>query len=428
MKTKTTSLFLIIFIFLNNVHPQGWETVNCNWTDLNFPGGFAYSMFYDKPNDAIYVGCYGDLYSLNLNTLAWRWVDADPDSGILANAKIISICKDRTGCLYAGCDENTPSYYSVDEGKKWRQIMDFSFSINSVFCIAEAPDSSIWFGTNRGLIVSHDHGKTYTALSNMKKSISEISISSNGTIYVGTSGGLFKSTNGGNDWTQANFQFPGSSVLAIGINSSGYIFVGTSTYLYLSADNGISWESLSPTGESGGPGVTKDIAFDTEGNLIVNAILLMISYDYGHYFYQINCSISNPNPTSIQPKGVVIDKDNRIFIMNTNKAPYFLLGQIIPTWIENNPTEVPLKFALKQNYPNPFNPTTAISYRLSAFSKVRLNVYDLLGREITTLVNEEKSPGNYEVKFDGTNLPSGVYFYTLSTNEFFQAKKMLLMK
>jgi hypothetical protein len=71
------------------------------------------------------------------------------------------------------------------------------------------------------------------------------------------------------------------------------------------------------------------------------------------------------------------------------------------------------QFGLGQNYPNPFNPTTAISFQLSSVSEVKLVVYDLLGREVAVLVNERKEPGSYEIKFDGSNLASGVYFYRI---------------
>ena len=94
---------------------------------------------------------------------------------------------------------------------------------------------------------------------------------------------------------------------------------------------------------------------------------------------------------------------------------------------------LPTGYNLSQNYPNPFNPSTLIKYSISAVGtrhavSVQLKVYDLLGREVVALVNEEKSSGNYEVKFDGSRLGSGVYFYTLRTGDFVQTKKMLLMK
>ena len=93
----------------------------------------------------------------------------------------------------------------------------------------------------------------------------------------------------------------------------------------------------------------------------------------------------------------------------------------------------PKNYALFQNYPNPFNPSTTIKYSIPDVGtqhavSVQLKVYDLLGSEVTTLVNEEKSPGNYKVKFDGSNLSSGVYFYSLQAGSFSQTKKLVLIK
>ena len=86
------------------------------------------------------------------------------------------------------------------------------------------------------------------------------------------------------------------------------------------------------------------------------------------------------------------------------------------------------EFHLSQNYPNPFNPSTRIQYSVNSTQKVTLKVYDLLGREITALVNEEKPAGQYEVEFNGTNLPSGIYFYQLKAGSFVETKKMILLK
>ena len=102
-------------------------------------------------------------------------------------------------------------------------------------------------------------------------------------------------------------------------------------------------------------------------------------------------------------------------------------------------------FSLYSNYPNPFNPSTKIKYSIPASlnpskggTLVSLKVYDLLGREVANLVNEEKPSGNYEIEFDGSMLPSGVYFYQLrvsalqskdrKTNSFVETKKMILLK
>jgi hypothetical protein len=104
--------------------------------------------------------------------------------------------------------------------------------------------------------------------------------------------------------------------------------------------------------------------------------------------------------------------------------------------------EIPAEFELSQNYPNPFNPETTISYKLSAVSNVDLTVYDVLGKEVITLVNEVQQPGVYNVKFSinsilstftrhwraSSSLSSAVYFYKLQAGDFVQTKKMMLMK
>ena len=90
--------------------------------------------------------------------------------------------------------------------------------------------------------------------------------------------------------------------------------------------------------------------------------------------------------------------------------------------------ETPLEFALYQNYPNPFNPKTVLSFQLSVVSDVKLVVYDLLGREVAVLVNQQKVPGRYTVVFDGTALSSGVYFYTLRANGLLATRQMMLLK
>ena len=97
------------------------------------------------------------------------------------------------------------------------------------------------------------------------------------------------------------------------------------------------------------------------------------------------------------------------------------------TSVNENKT-MPLKFSLEQNYPNPFNPGTVISYQSSINSHVKLIVYNMLGQEITTLVDKQQQPGIYQVKFDGSNLVSGLYFYRLTMNAYSLTKKMILLK
>jgi len=101
--------------------------------------------------------------------------------------------------------------------------------------------------------------------------------------------------------------------------------------------------------------------------------------------------------------------------------------------VDEKTNTLPSEFALMQNYPNPFNPSTTIKYSIPTVGKghassVRLIVYDILGREVTTLVNKQQQPGNYEVVFDASKLPSGTYFYRLQSGSFVETKKMILLK
>jgi hypothetical protein len=96
--------------------------------------------------------------------------------------------------------------------------------------------------------------------------------------------------------------------------------------------------------------------------------------------------------------------------------------------IEDNLSDLTRSFSLAQNFPNPFNPNTSLKYEIGSQQFVTLKVYDLLGREVSTLVNEEKPAGRYEVKFNANMLSSGIYFYRLQAGSFIETKKMLLLK
>ncbi len=90
--------------------------------------------------------------------------------------------------------------------------------------------------------------------------------------------------------------------------------------------------------------------------------------------------------------------------------------------------KIPLDYTLEDNYPNPFNPTTIISYQLPVGSRVTLKVYDVLGRQIKSLVDERQDAGSHSITFDGTNLPSGVYFYRLQAGSYNATRKLMLLK
>jgi hypothetical protein len=159
---------------------------------------------------------------------------------------------------------------------------------------------------------------------------------------------------------------------------------------------------------------TKQKAFREDG-------LMIVSRQYSKYF-----GITRVDTWEITSSTVVLVG------CKINGVTY---GDTLLTGIENVSAEVPGSYSLGQNYPNPFNPSTVVRFNISGFTigafgndKVVLKVYDVMGREVQTLVNERLSAGTYEVKFDGSMLNSGVYFYRMTTGEFSETKKMLLIK
>ena len=145
----------------------------------------------------------------------------------------------------------------------------------------------------------------------------------------------------------------------------------------------------------------------------------------------------------IEGNGTTTNKKSYSFIDNSasNGTYIYRLKQIdfdgsfhYSNVIEIN-VNAPLEFSISQNYPNPFNPTTEIKYSIKENCLVTIKIYDLLGSEVATIINEEKPAGNYNVTFDASNisksnqsLSSGIYFYTISAGNFHQTKKMILLK
>ena len=137
----------------------------------------------------------------------------------------------------------------------------------------------------------------------------------------------------------------------------------------------------------------------------------------------------------------LIKKNNKVwgYASTTNSQIFELLGDSLnPVRIKNIERTIPEKFILYQNYPNPFNPTTKIKFDIPSLGSpltkgglrgvVTLKVYNILGKEIETLVNEKLNPGSYEVTFNASQYPSGVYFYRLQVGDYNETKKMLLIK
>ena len=143
--------------------------------------------------------------------------------------------------------------------------------------------------------------------------------------------------------------------------------------------------------------------------------------------------VANDNPDKLRI--VLWDKNDGDKIIYDNLNPQSIQGAIVmhnriilTKDGEEDLLTAPVEFVLEQNYPNPFNPNTTINYSIPEAGNVEMKVYDILGNEVASLVNEVKSPGNYAAEFDASSFASGIYIYTIRTNNFVQTKKMTLLK
>jgi hypothetical protein len=148
------------------------------------------------------------------------------------------------------------------------------------------------------------------------------------------------------------------------------------------------------------------------------------------------CCDGNPWPPDFVIGDAVVELANMIKELRTSfecgSCQHRLYKDIA---FDNNLVTISLEFSLEQNFPNPFNSNTSIIYQIQELNFVTLKVYDVLGNEVTILLNEERPAGNYEIEFDATSLPSGIYFYRLQVypanggaRDFVETKKMVLMK
>jgi len=193
-------------------------------------------------------------------------------------------------------------------------------------------------------------------------------------------------------------------------------------YLVVSKDNGNSWNGIV---QSADPiVVTLDNAKPAD-IYYGSGKKIYYSSDYGNSFRLFN-TVSD-NIIGIHKRAnsdflYVVTESKRYKV--TNNSCQLLLSST--TSVEDNNNEP--KYYLEQNYPNPFNPSTKIDFKIDKATYVTLKVFDITGTEIITLFKGEKSPGNYSVVFNGSNLPSGIYFYRLATDKFQSVRKMCLVK
>ncbi len=277
--------------------------------------------------------------------------------------------------------------------------------------------------------MSTNLGLTWTTVGNTPAAIRGACLDLIEDIYAAGNGGVYKSTNGGATFVNFNLTFSSNKIISFENKILVAVSGTTNGGVYIYTDENIPVELSSFSATTIDGKVLLYWSTATETNNFGFEIQRMYLVDDENLSW-MKIGFVNGNGTTTEPQNYSFIDENLI-----NGTYKYRLKQIdldgaitYSNEVVVNLNFVPEKIYLHQNYPNPFNPNTTIQFELSERSYVILKIYDLLGTEIKTLVNDELSAGAYKINFDGSKLSSAVYLYKLTTEKNSQIRKMILVK
>lgn len=324
--------------------------------------------------------------------------------------------------IFAGTDNGV--YRSTDMGKEWTPagLVDANESIVNI----AVSDTTIFAVTNMYLSAdqyylhkSTDMGETWSEVQVTPSPYTSVyGIAVNDTaVFAGTLGhGLYYSTSSGASWSRIGSQGNGFIVAT----NEGKLWASDSLGLEYSTDGGPTWISVN-TGLPFGV-LVKSIAF-SGGNVFIgtyqNGVYVL---NENHLLYVADDGL--PDNTDVEAIDVI---DSDVYAGTSRTLWRRPLSELVSR-VVTVVSPPPFGYSLLQNYPNPFNPATTIRFQLPRDSQVTLKVYDVLGREVATLVNGVESAGRYRLVLDASRLPSGVYFYRLQAGKFTETRKLMVLR
>jgi photosystem II stability/assembly factor-like uncharacterized protein len=324
---------------------------------------------------------------------------------------------------------NNSLFKSTDAGKSWTKLTSplSGTPIPIFYSLVFTSKDTGYAAANAGkLIKTTDGGKTWTSLTTSFTSsqliwkISVPDMSNPNTLFITGGGGkLLKTTDAGQTWNSVDAKIAGSFFALKFKDGKVGLLGGSAMALCKTTDGGNTWTPLSLPSSITGIVYAVDFGKDTYW-VSVSTGDILYSTDQGASW----TIIPKFNANTLYDAAVVGDN---IFFVGNNGA--VIKGNADPnTSVKQISGNTVKSFELTQNYPNPFNPSTTIKYSVPTEGKVSLKVYNLLGEEVATLINQNQSAGTYSVSFDASSLSSGIYFYQLSSGNNVSVKKMMLVK
>ncbi|MGB5846869.1 MAG: T9SS type A sorting domain-containing protein, partial [Ignavibacteriaceae bacterium] len=436
------------------------------------------SIYVAQDNSLYICSELGGLFKRNVLSLEWKQLNSG-----LPMEHAIPLGFDSDDNFYMG-NFYSGFYRSTDTGNSWFPIAPYLGGSHLFTFLAN--DNQLFLGTTIEiafvgvLFRSTDQGENWDLFQEGIPSIDPnwpyiqvvlgMDVNSNGDLFAAlNTSGIYRRLVTDDRWYFVNSDIPDTNVFSVCVNSNDIVFAGyINGFIYKSDDNGENWvESL-----SGVQDYTVEYLKSVDNYVFTilhnwnypyqDSSLGLYSYDNGSTWLDLNVSGLGSHVNSINFYGgniIVVGTDsNGVFVsydfgQNWISASSGLSDNVIKDIVlhpdghllcgtekegifiaDLNPSNITdinntsKTFSLYQNYPNPFNPTTKIKYSVPKSEIVQIKVYDILGRELQTILNDFKQAGAYEIKFDATGLPSGVYFYQIKAGNFVETKKMVLLR
>lgn len=402
----TSAIFLILFLASSNAYPQSWTIQTTGTFSTLWSASFPHS------DTGFAVGDGGTVIKTVNGGSNWT-LQNTPTGNLLHHVYFIS------GSLGWAVGHSGTIIKTTNGGSTWQT--QSSTMGGNLFYVHFVHRNYGWACGDNGVIKTTNGGDSWTT-SLVEPWVYSVYFVNENTGWAGVRfGKMFKTTNGGNNWVS---QVTGTDATAFGMQflnaNTGWV-VGDYNSILKTTNGGNVW--FHQDYEFGGfSTASRSVNFiDPQNGWIVGYNGLMLRTTNGGTNWIKKIAPLNVDYLSIRTKG------NQGWAVGGNGTVIYN-ENVTLTGITQTGIEMPEKFNLSQNYPNPFNPSTNIKFDILRDGFTSLKIYDILGKEVSSLVSEELKAGSYDYQFNGGSINSGIYYYVLRSGEFIQTKKMMLVK
>jgi len=405
---KTIKIFSAIIIFASITYSQP------GWIDWNYSGGTNLSAgHFNDMNTGWAAGQFGTIIKTTDN--CHTWVQQSTTISTWLNSVYFIGNK--------GWAVGTVGtiLYTTNGGTNWLGSAPYSYSLFDVDFVNE----SIGFtaGLNGYILKTETGGTSWLTGGNISPVVDLFSIEFTNpyTGWVSGQGGkIFKTTNGGINWVQQSTPV---------VNLLDEIYAVNDLYLFCSGDNGTVLKTT-----NGGTNWVQTNTGVTQWLHSVNFINVLTGWSCGDEGVIIKTTngginwVRQESYTANSLAGIFFYSSIYGWAVGTGGRVLRTTNGGEPIGIQQISHEIPVQFSILQNYPNPFNPVTSIEFTVPKKAFISLRIFNSIGKEIDVLVNKNLLPGTYRYEWNASSYPSGIYFYTLQSENFAETKKMILIK